>query len=94
MCLCQTQLVINTEFVRCVICVIMVQLETAGGNNSAPFVHPETLLQCAIFAMARCVSRASFPYFNQNWKNSVKRESSVVGVRRWAGMELGYCYSP
>lgn len=38
----QAQSVINTEFVRCVICVIMVQLETAGGNNSAPFVHSES----------------------------------------------------
>lgn len=39
------QLVISTDFVRCVICVIMVQLKTAGGNNSAPFVHSETFLR-------------------------------------------------
>lgn len=63
MSLCHAQLVINTDFVRCVICVIMVQLETAGGNNSAPFWHSETFLHYNVlfFAMARYVLRASFP---------------------------------
>lgn len=42
---CSAQSVINTEFVKCVIRVIMVQLETARGNNSAPFVQTESFLR-------------------------------------------------
>lgn len=68
------QLVISTDFVRCVICVIMVQLKTAGGNNSAPFVHSETFLHYNVLFLPWQGMFRGPPLrnFNQNWKNSAK----------------------
>lgn len=73
--------VINTEFVKCVIHIIMLQLETAQGNNSAPFVHTETFL-CYNTLFLQWRGKLRGPVLcdlKQNWKNSAKRESRTGG---------------
>lgn len=74
---CCAQAVINTDLVKCVIPIIMVQLETAPGNNSALFVHTETFLHCnALFFQQRgALQGPVLRNLRQNCKNSANRKN-------------------
>lgn len=63
--------VINAAFVKCVIHLIRVQLETARGNNSALFARTERSPRCSmLFLAVRCASRAFCCNLNQSWRHS------------------------
>lgn len=55
--------VINTQFVKCVVCIIMVQLETAQGNNSVPSCTPRLFSTMPCFCSSEV--RLVYPMYNR-----------------------------